>query len=233
MTRGFDNPIKFTRAPGEQESHSRLLAESGFLSPVERIPSPADANPSSLDAIGSSDLHGYIEDLPEKMSDAPLPQTEPGSDGSWQRGQPGDDLECAAEVKGFAVRVFGFTVFQSLEYKRSALCQARQMVDATCEYADLKGRALSLQRDSSKTEADGKAVLESSALCLSSMRAASQELAQSTEKVDRRIRERAQATSGQCAVSQEPFVRRMLGCEASAISQGEAASGESDRSARA
>lgn len=217
-----------------QESNLHLLQDAGFLAQktdhasrqnmpqVEReqiIQSGQKvqlADGQQIENVYQSKA-GYLEDLPVYDEKTPTSAVKSPAQSSWIKARSSDDsgLDCAGEAKGFAVKLFGFTLLSSLEYKKSRLCESRQLVDATCELADLKGQRLSDADTLQEREQAGRSVLNSTKMCVDSMQAATTELQEAKLDAQRKEgKKQHSAEDPQCSTSKEGFVRNMLRCDA-------------------
>ncbi len=216
-----------------QESNLHLLQDAGFLARKTEEEPPQDTpntgKAQNIEALQNASMAavlqvereyqsraGYLEDLPVFDEKRAVSDAKPVAQLSWIKARTEDDsqLDCASEVKGFGVTLFGFSILRSLEYKRSRLCDARQFVDATCELADLKGRRLSSASTLQERELAGRSVLNSTKMCIDSMQVAGTELQESMLNEQRKdVQKHLSSEDPRCSKSNEGFVRNMLRCD--------------------
>jgi len=210
------NDLNFSHGREEQESNLHLLQDAGFL--ARNVESPAVQEQSPRATAQQYLLNaGYIEEIP-LLDEAALLSTDRRSENRvWIKARSEDDgrLDCAGEVKGFGIKLFGTTLFSNLKFKESSLCESRQMVDAACEMVDMKGRRLSSATTAGERAEAAKELVKSAGICVDNMQVASNEL-QIAKLEEQKAEEQKQLDSqfSQCSTSKEGFVRSMLRCDA-------------------
>lgn len=208
--------LNFSHGREEQESNLHLLQDAGFL--ARKAESPA-VKESVIRSTAQQYLlnAGYIEEIPSLDGSTPLSPDGRSENQAWIKARSEEDgrLDCAGEVKGFGIKFFGTTLFGNLKFKESRLCEARQMVDATCEMVDVKGRRLSSATTSGERDEAARELVKSAGICVDSMQVAANEL--QFAKLERQKAERqnqSESQFSQCSTSNEGFVRSMLRCDA-------------------
>jgi hypothetical protein len=201
----MDGNFREVFAPAPVESNEHLLHDAGFL--VDR---------------------GYVEELPVLGLDAKdlLGENTSASAGLsgardragqplevWYSAHAGASLECAGKESGFGLSILGLPVFRTLHYTKSKSCEARQLVEATCEYADVLGRSLARKDESARVPA-GQQVVRATAICVSSMKQASAALLSARAEAQQRLLAQAQADKApQCLTSNDRLLRNMFQCD--------------------